>query len=206
MTDTLSIRPAAMDDMNTIISLINQVAEWLGTKGTDQWANPWPTVAARDARVSRNIRGGSTWIAEDDGEPVATITYRETGNQKLWTAEERRTPAVYLSRLIVNRKREGDHIGEALIDWAGYRALQGWKAQCIRIDVWTTNFALHDYYEKRGFRFLRICKTTGPLIYPSAALFEKPTAEVNEAAAARFTEVAGRVPEPDEMTSIPACP
>lgn len=206
MADNLSIRLAAMDDMNTISSLIDQAAAWLTTKDTDQWAAPWPTPDARDARVTRNIRGGSTWIAEYRGEPIATITYRETGNQKLWTPEERLTPAVYLSRLIVNRKHAGDHIGEALIDWAGCRALQAWKAQLIRIDVWTTNFALHDYYTKRGFRFLRICETAGPLIYPSAALFEKPTAEVNEAAAARFTEMASSAPEPGEATPEPAFP
>ena len=82
MTDTLPIRPAVVDDMETIIRMIDEAAAWLGTKGTDQWASPWPSQTARDARVLRGIRGGSTWIVEEHGEAVATITCRPQGNQE----------------------------------------------------------------------------------------------------------------------------
>ena len=62
--------------MKTIIGMISQAAAWLGGKGIDQWATPWPSETARDARVLWGIRSGKTWIAEDGQEPVATITYR----------------------------------------------------------------------------------------------------------------------------------
>jgi Acetyltransferase (GNAT) family len=199
MIDILLIRPAAVDDMKTIISLIDQTAAWLGTKGTDQWAKPWPNEPARDGRVSRGIHTGGTWIVEARGEPVATVTYRQNGNQKLWTIQEQRDPAVYVSRLIVSRERAGDEIGAALIDWVGYRALKAWKAQWIRIDVWTTNIALQNYYKERKFRSVRVCEFEDPDSYPSAALFQKPTAEIDEAAAARFAVVNGGSLEPDRM-------
>lgn len=191
MRDIFPIRPAAVDDMETIIGMIGEAAAWLGARGTDQWARPWPSETARDARVRRGIRSGSTWIAEDHGEPVATITYRKNGNQKLWTAQELRDPAVYVSRLIVSRRRAGDEIGAGLIDWAGHRALQSWEAQWIRIDVWTTNIALHNFYEKQKFAPVRVCKFDNPDSYPSAALFQKQTGDIDETAAARF-DVTGR--------------
>jgi GNAT superfamily N-acetyltransferase len=99
------------------------------TKNTDQWARPWPNQVARDARVRQGIRGGNTWIAEERGEPVATLTYRPHGNHALWTQPERDEPAVYASRLIVAREASGLGIGAAMIDWAGQRAARDWGAQ-----------------------------------------------------------------------------
>lgn len=195
MTDPLPIRPAEPDDMKTIIGLIGEAAAWLRTKGTDQWAEPWPDEAARDERISRGIQSRSTWIAEHRGQPIATVTYREKGNQNLWTRAEQRDRAVYVSRLIVSRAWAGDEIGNALIDWAAHQALKGWGAEWIRIDVWTTNIALHNYYKERHFIPVRVCEMEDD--YPSAALFQRPTAEIDEAAAARFTIMGGRSLEHD---------
>ncbi len=181
--------------METIIRLISQASAWLRTKGTDQWAKPWPNEEARDERISRGIKSGSTWIAEDHGEAIATVTYREAGNQNLWTPSEQDDPAVYVSRLIVSRERAGAGIGAALIDWAGYQALEGWGAEWIRIDVWTSNIALHNYYKEQQFIPVRVCEMEDN--YPSAALFEKPTAEINKAAVAWFAKMGSRSPELD---------
>lgn len=188
MTDNLSVRQAVVHDMRDIIALINEAAGWLGTKGTDQWATPWPTEKRRDRRIRRGLRRNKTWMVERDGIAIATVTLRRQGNKKLWTAAERRESAVYLSRLIVGRDHAGKAIGEALIDWAGLRAKRGWGAQWIRIDVWTTNVALHNYYEKRGFRPYGDQRPAKINNYPSAALFQKPVSEVDEEAAARFSE------------------
>ena len=188
MTDTLRIRCAAADDMETIIGLINDARAWLPSKGTDQWAEPWPNPAARDARVLRDLKAGRTWLVHEDGgdAPVATITCSDRGNRRLWTAEEQLASAVYIARLIVRRNRAGERIGEALIDWAGARGVRCWSAEWIRIDVWTTNEALRNYYEKRGFHHYRVCKFNDDEYYPSAALFQKPTAEIDPESPARF--------------------
>jgi GNAT superfamily N-acetyltransferase len=185
MEDSLRIRRGTTCDMDTIISLIDEAAGWLRGKDTDQWASPWPNRAARDGRVRRGLRNGCTWIAEAAGRPIATITYRPQGNQVLWTRREQWQPAVYVSRLIVTRSAAGLGVGSAMVDWAAARAVRDWNAQWIRIDVWTTNVALHNYYEKRGFRFSRIalCEASD---YPSAALFQKPTSEIDLAAARSF--------------------
>lgn len=185
MTDNLQIRHGAVGDTETIVGLIDEAADWLHGKGTDQWARPWPNLSARDGRVRRGLRNGNTWIAEADGLPIATITYRPHGNHMLWAPKERREAAVYVSRLIVARSAAGSGVGAALIDWAAARAVRDWDAQWIRIDVWTTNVALHNYYEKRGFRFCRIAACEARK-YPSAALFQKPTSEIDLAAARRF--------------------
>jgi GNAT superfamily N-acetyltransferase len=199
MTKILQVRRGAADDFELILAMIDEAATWLRDKQTDQWARPWPSRAARDERVRRGLRDGGTWIVEEHGVPIATITYRPTGNLRLWTRRERRQPSVYVSRLIVRRSHAGLGIGEALVDWAGLRALRDWGAQWIRIDVWTTNVALHNYYEKRGFHFCRVAEVKeipnrnghngGPDRWPSAALFQMPTDDVDATAAQRFEEV-----------------
>ncbi len=226
MTEILQVRRGAADDFELILAMIDEAATWLRDKRTDQWAQPWPSRAARDERVRRGLRDGGTWIVEEHGVPIATITYRPTGNLRLWTRRERRQPSVYVSRLIVRRSHAGCGIGEALVDWAGLRALRDWGAQWIRIDVWTTNVALHNYYEKRGFHFCRIAgvkeipnrngRNGGPDRWPSAALFQKPTDDVDATAAQRFEEVgpaganqaaaraAGERPRPARLTAQPA--
>lgn len=189
MREILQIRPAAVDDKSAITDLIDEAAGWLGTKGLDQWATPWPNKEARDDRIHRGIRLGRTWMAEDNGELVGTITYGPSGNRKLWTAQERRAGAVYVSRLIVRRDCEHRGIGSAMIDWAGQRGIDEWKATLIRVDVWTSNSALHDYYVGQGFERLRICDFKDPWEYPSAALFQKPTSKVDAVAATCFKEM-----------------
>ena len=49
-------------------------------------------------------------------------------------------------------------------------------ASLIRVDVWTTNTALHAYYERQGFTPCTGQDTQDLADYPSQALFER---EVN---------------------------
>jgi GNAT superfamily N-acetyltransferase len=188
--------------MTTIIGLIDEASAWLRGKGTDQWATPWPNREARDERVFRGLRTGKTWVVEDEySEPVATITCKQYGNENLWDAKARAHRAVYVSRLIVTRDRDGHGIGAALIDWAGQRGVRDWNAQWIRIDVWTTNTALHNYYKKLGFKYCGIAKAAARNHYPSAARFEKPTSKVDDQAAGRFT-----TPQADLVAVEKGCP
>jgi ribosomal protein S18 acetylase RimI-like enzyme len=183
------IRPAEMYDMPSIIGLIDDAARWLRTeKHSDQWQRPWPDEPARDQRIRRGIKVARTWIVENDDGLVGTVSFGRGGNKKLWTLRERNQPAVYVSRLIVSRRYAGDGIGADLIDWAGQRGVVGWKAELIRVDVWTSNDELQAFYKRQGFTHVRTWQFNDPWDYPSAALFQKSTADINRTAATRFQE------------------
>ena len=195
-TELLQVRRAQPQDMTAIIGLIDEAARWLAREvGTDQWQRPWPDRAARDQRIYRGIKSGRTWMVEDGSRPedapgrlAGTVSCGRGGNKKLWTQRERNEPALYISRLIVSREQAGRGVGAALIDWAGLRG-RSWGAQFIRIDVWTTNNELQNYYKAQGFRHVRTYDLDYPWDYPSAALYQKPTNEIDMTAAARFLEV-----------------
>ena len=57
------------------------------------------------------------------------------------------------------------------------------------MDVWTTNQQLQAYYKAQKFAHVRTCDFDDPWEYPSAALFQKPAAEVDMADAKLFQEV-----------------
>src|ERR1017187_7795310 len=69
-----TLQRATERDHNVIVRLIDAAAEWLRTKNTDQWAQPWPSVEDRNHRILRDLQAGKTWIAWDEGVPAATIT------------------------------------------------------------------------------------------------------------------------------------
>jgi hypothetical protein len=83
------------------------------------------------------------------------------------------------------------------VDWAGARGVRYWRGQWVRIDAWTTNEALHNYYESGAFnsiRYASLAKTSIVLV----RLFQKPTAEIDVESVVRFIEpVDGVASRPD---------
>ncbi|MGI8336071.1 GNAT family N-acetyltransferase [Actinomadura scrupuli] len=174
MTTQFLVRRALIDHQEIIIRLIDEAGAWLrDEKGSTQWNRPWPTRGARDQRVRDGLLGGRTWIAWDGDVAAASVTIHLTGSPYLWTEEERRTPAIYLHRLVLNRAYAGMRLGARLIAWAGQRGFQeNPEATCIRIDTWTDNHGLHKYYERQGFEFVGVRQAPGR--HPSGRLFQKP--------------------------------
>ncbi len=173
----LVLRRAGTDDYGAVSILRAEARRWLRTKSTDQWSEPWPSEDARERRILGAIRAGRTWIAWDGAIPAATVT-ASPNHHEIWPEENRRDPAVYIRRLVVSRdpKYMGHGLGAQLLDWAGLRASREYGARWQRVDVWTTNTRLHDYYRDQGFEFCGFCEWI--VDYPSAALFQKPVDEI----------------------------
>ena len=182
VTLPMRIDLATTEDFDTVRGFIDEAAAWLRTKNTNQWAAPWPDPAARDARVMRGLAGEKTWIVRDGDVAAATVTLTPRLNPKVWSRPactcDLGERAVYAHRLITARSYHGQGLGAQLIDWAGLRARGEYGARWIRIDVWTTNAELHDYYRKTGFE---PCGECADPAYPSGKLFQKRTSRIEAA-------------------------
>jgi GNAT superfamily N-acetyltransferase len=143
------IRPASMDDLDTIISLWTHAASWLESRGIDQWQYP-----PKSERIAENISAGECWMVEEDGVAIATITVDDHADSDFWTPEEISEPALYVHRMVVRRDASNQGLGSAMLDWAGRRALKQGK-NWLRLDAWKTNEGLHMYYQSQGFAHLR---------------------------------------------------
>src|ERR1022692_2951881 len=146
------LRRADVRDLNVIVGLIDAAADWLRTKNTDQWAEPWPSVEDRSHRILTDLRAGNTWIAWDGSVPAATITADPQDNP-IWPAETRQERAMYVRRHVVSRTHTGKGLGAALLDWAGFRALQRYAARWVRVEVWTPTLARPPSYRQQGSSF-----------------------------------------------------
>ncbi len=184
----LDLCPARLHDLGAVSGLLKEASLWLRTKHTDQWAEDWPSEDARRQRVRAAIRAGRTWIAWDAVAAAATVT-ASPNDHGIWPEENRRDPAVYVRRLVVSRRYAGLGLGAQLLDWAGQRAERDYGARWIRVDVWTTNSALHDYYRDQGFGFCGFCQTIAG--YPAAALFQKRTDHIKPPGLLLFEEAGG---------------
>lgn len=179
------VRAEATDEnLQVVLRLIDEAAQWLRTKDTDQWALPWPDPISRNERVRRGLDGNKTWFVQDEARnTLATVTIATHANHDVWPAwawadeSTHNSDAVYVHRLIVARGQAGNGLGEDLFDWAGQRAARQYGAKWIRIDVWTSNSDLHKYYESKGFKPAGFCADRK---YPSGALFEKEVSRIAE--------------------------
>jgi ribosomal protein S18 acetylase RimI-like enzyme len=165
-TPTLYVRKARREDIDTIYKWRHETAAWLAEKyGTDQWSTDYPRE-----KLEHWVDRGETFMVslEPNGEPIATITSSSEGDPELWTAEELAEPARYVSKANVVRDQAGQGIGATLIEWTRHKAAEA-GAKTVRIDVWSTNEQLQDFYRSRGFRYVRTLPDTN-----SGALFQTP--------------------------------
>lgn len=185
----ISCAEPTAENMKAVLCLVQEASGWLWTKDTDQWATPWPDEKGRDARVLRGLLKGTTWIVWDGDIPAATVTITPRKNAAVWSKPgctcDLAERAVFMHRLITARKYASQGLGAELIDWAGLRGQRLYGAKWIRIDVWTTNTGLHDYYVKKGFAPCGFCANPD---YPSGALFQKPVSAIRRPFVPRFIE------------------
>jgi GNAT superfamily N-acetyltransferase len=159
------VRHATLADVDTILAMRRERAEWLRQLGQSQWQVPWPRSA-----VTAAVSTGQTWMLWDGEERIGTLTlsaWSET--DELWRISPTKGPhwtglgdpydALYLSKLMIWRSRSGAGLGAELIDWASGRAYDA-GVTWLRIDAWTTNTALHRYYLALGFTYVRTIDTS----------------------------------------------
>lgn len=171
---TPHIRLARLADLGTITGFRLQRTSWLAARGSDQWtrAGRGLPIETFVRSVARAVRNGETWMAEIDGEVAGTITVNDRADEGLWSPGEL-ADAVIVHYMIVDLRFAGHRIGNALLEHAAMIAAQT-NRDWVRLDAWTSNGALHDYYIRAGFRQARVAgpEATGP----SGALFERATA------------------------------
>ncbi|MGW4528340.1 GNAT family N-acetyltransferase [Amycolatopsis sp. NPDC004378] len=164
----VEIRRASVADVSMIAQWRREAADWLASIGSDQWSEKGLSAERFVARVTSSVHAGETWVAEVDGRPAATLAVDEHTDPGLWTPAEQ-AESVIVHRMITDRNRQHRGLGALLLDHAETIARQRGKTY-VRLDAWTSNGRLHDYYRAVGFRFVRIADPQRP----SAALFERP--------------------------------
>ncbi|MGW2331674.1 GNAT family N-acetyltransferase [Streptomyces sp. NPDC001700] len=138
-------------DIDRLLRFRTDSAAWLAPKGIDQWSKPFPAE-----HILSSIRAGEVFLIKEsmEADAAATVTLDQDADIRLWTPEERSEAARYVHKLTVDRSHAGTGLGARILDWAGDRAARE-GAQLLRLDAWTTNPQLHNYYLNQGFEHVR---------------------------------------------------
>nr|WP_203593384.1 GNAT family N-acetyltransferase [Streptomyces sp. SID9124] len=140
-----------------MLAFREEAAAWLRTLGTDQWSRPYPAD-----RLLATIEAGTVYMIRDAEVTAGTITLTTEAEDGLWTAEELAEPALFINKLTVARTYAGHDIGGRILDWAADRAY-GAGAAYLRLDAWTTNRGLQNYYLRHSFRHVRTVTEGGAI-------------------------------------------
>jgi GNAT superfamily N-acetyltransferase len=135
-----------------------------------------PTSGARPYPADKllaTIEAGTVFMLRDGHTTAGTITLTPEAEEGLWTDEELGEPSMFINKLTVAREYAGQDLGGRLLDWAGDRAYRA-GARWIRLDAWTTNKKLQEYYVEHGFTYIRTVRdgtavNGGPLRVARAA-------------------------------------
>ncbi|MDN3296444.1 GNAT family N-acetyltransferase [Streptomyces ficellus] len=145
----MRIVPAEPSDLPKLLAFREEAAAWLSKLGSDQWRRPYPAD-----RLLASIEAGTVFMVRDGDATAATITLTPEAEEGLWTEAELSEPSMFVSKLTVARTHAGQDLGGRLLDWAGDRAYRA-AATWLRLDAWTTNRALQEYYLRHGFEHVR---------------------------------------------------
>jgi GNAT superfamily N-acetyltransferase len=137
----VNVRAATPEDVETVGRLLDDASTWVGDLGFRQWPLPFP----RD-EIAAAIERGEVYVADVDGESVATVTLLES--DPFWG--ERPPDALYVHKLAVRRDHAGRGIGAALVEWAVQRAARGGRS-FLRLDCLNADPGIRRYYESLGF-------------------------------------------------------
>ncbi|MFF3748639.1 GNAT family N-acetyltransferase [Streptomyces kronopolitis] len=151
----MKIIPAQPADVGKLLAFREEAAAWLTRLGTDQWQRPYPAD-----RLLTTIQNGTVFMVTDGDATAATITVTPEAERGLWTEKELDDPSMFVNKLTVARTYAGQSLGGRLLDWAGQRAYRA-GAMWLRLDAWTTNERLQNYYRHQGFEHVRTVREGG---------------------------------------------
>ncbi|MFI1410523.1 GNAT family N-acetyltransferase [Streptomyces sp. NPDC020707] len=186
----MKITSATPADLDRLLSFRKEAASWIGKLGSDQWSRPYPAD-----RLQATIEAGTVFMLRDGERTAGTITLTAEAEEGLWSLAELDEPSMFVNKLTVDREYAGQNLGGRLLDWAGDRAYRA-SAKWLRLDAWTANTRLQQYYLEQGFEHVRTvleggAVNGGPRV--SGWLAQRPTRSAEHG----FTD---ETPSPEPMS------
>lgn len=143
---SLRVISAHADDLGQYIDLLEEVADWLASRGIRQW-RPGSFHLSRDYYAS-SIERGEVQLAYVGEALVGTL--RLLLHEPIVWPEIAADDAVYVYSLAVRRQWAHQQLGGRLLAWADHRA-SALGRQYVRLDCMADNIFLRRYYAQAGF-------------------------------------------------------
>ena len=145
-TRNMTIVSARSDDLDRYLDLLEEVADWLATRGIRQW--PRGNFRRSADYYAQSIAQQEVQLAFIGDELIGTL--RILMREPIVWPEVVGDDAIYVHNLAVRRAWAELGLGRRILDWAGARAASLGR-KYVRLDCVTDNAVLRDYYTQAGF-------------------------------------------------------
>ncbi|MDP4077855.1 GNAT family N-acetyltransferase [Acidovorax sp. A1169] len=148
MPAPLRIEQATLADVPAVVTLLQDVAQWLANAGRPLWG----AEEVGHERVLRQISAGAYFMVlagEADGAQLAGVMRFELDDPHYWPEIAPGTSA-FVHKLAVRRAWAGQGVSTALLDFARERA-RALQLSHLRLDCVADRKALRTIYERFGF-------------------------------------------------------
>jgi ribosomal protein S18 acetylase RimI-like enzyme len=144
----ITIEQAQPSDLDTVLNILEEAADWLISRGIDQW-QPGLFRKVRRQSIAYQVSGGEVYLAKRDGQAVGTLTLQWV-DKMFWANVP--DDAGYIHRLAIRRAYAGMELGRQLLQWAEGKVASAGR-DYLRLDCMAENQALRQYYEQAGFTY-----------------------------------------------------
>jgi GNAT superfamily N-acetyltransferase len=158
----LDIIQATPQDVEAILSILAEAAQWIESKGIDQWRVDDFTVET----ILDYFKGREIFLAVFEGVPIGTFAIQWSDGH-IWKELDNEESG-YLHRFAVKRAYSGKGIGVNLLNWAE-QYIRSQDKRYFRLDCIAENARLNQFYQTAGFLLISRVNVKGW----NAALFEK---------------------------------
>lgn len=166
----IEITKADQSDTDAIVEILED-ARLLKLQLNDE---SWGYDPFTADEISTSVEQGDTYVARCGQEYIGTFVLM--WSDITWGAEGNDSEAAYIHLLATANSVRGQRIGEQIIQLIGGLARNQGK-QYVRLDCYSANEMLKDYYKRLGFVELRVAEPNPNNPYYTASLLQKDIQE-----------------------------
>ena len=143
---SLRIVRAQINDLDTIVAILEEGARWLSDEGIEQW--PVGLFSALPHLIADGIAAGEFHLVYLGETPVGALRL-QWSDERMWPGADD-GEAGYVHSLAVRRAWSGRGIGRQMLAWSEAEVAAAGRAY-LRLDCVAHNVRLLRYYEEAGF-------------------------------------------------------
>jgi protein-tyrosine phosphatase len=136
--------PGTVEDAAAVCRLRDAAAEWLLSRGIEQWR----PGEVSEARLASRAEAGELFVSRVDGSVVAAVVVAFE-DSPIWGPDA--GEAGYVHALVIDRRYAGSRLGRRLLRQAERLIMARGRIR-VRLDCVATNGRLRAYYRQAGYQ------------------------------------------------------
>ena len=140
----IHIHPASSNQVLIAISIINEAATWLSSKGFQQWQ-----TGSFEKKIEDAANREELYLVKLDDQLAGTFIL-QWADPSFWG--EKPDDAGYIHKLAIRRRFSAQKLGGFLLNWTEKRVVATGR-KYLRLDCDASNPFINRYYLKAGFSY-----------------------------------------------------